>query len=727
MIATGEEDGRHYGPTLTVEQWNTAMLDAGFTGVDIDFSNFEDDRDLSLSVMVTTANEPTELPVPHEALIVLTEQPDWDLINFASRIGSRLAEGGCDVLIRDLQQISEIDSETLMTRSCLVLLDAQKDGGFLPDVTEADWTSLRNIILSTSDTVYVTRGGTVHSENPGANLMSGMARSIRSENPGLGLTTLDLDFNAPLDSTETVSAVYKVFLKACVSKDAARPDWEVAVRDGMPMVQRIVLDKGMNDLITDLNAPPSPREMPFKQEGRPLTMAVGTPGRLDTLHFRDDKHAVRPLQDNEVEIKVSAVGLNFKDVMVAMGQLEQPALGVDCSGIVLRTGVNVTRVKSGDSVMTWKLGTMGSLVHADESMVQSVPTGMDLNTAASLPVIYSTAHHAISNVARLRKGETILIHGAAGGVGQASIILAQHIGAIPIVTVSTDEKKQLLIDNYGIPDAHIFNSRDTTFAQGIVRLTESRGVDVVLNSLAGEPLRLSWRCIARFGRFVELGQKDIVGNTGLDMEPFLRNVSFHSVNMLDLLDHDLAATAQVFSEVVDMLKAGIARPITPITKFPLARAEEAFRLMQMGRHVGKIVLEARDEDTVLATPHGVAPISFRPDATYILAGGSGGLGRCIAEWMARSGAKNIALLARSGDRKRTVRELMVRLRNQGVRAVAMECDVGQEDHLLSCLETLKAENWPAVKGVVQGAMVLKDAVSLAGASKPLIPAKSLKC
>ncbi|KAK0386278.1 hypothetical protein NLU13_6115 [Sarocladium strictum] len=595
----GEEDGRHLGPTLTVDLWSSAMVEAGFTGVDIDFGDFEDERDLSLSVMVTTANAAAKLPVPRGALIVLPQQPDWDLTNFANRLASRLTNDGSDVLIRDLQQVSGIDLEELKHRSSLVLADAQKDGGFLLNVTEADWGSLRDIILSTSDTVYVTRGGTVHSENPEANLMSGMARSIRSENPGS-----DVDFHAPLDSPEMVSAVYKVFLKSCASKDAARPDWEVAVRDGMAMVQRIVLDKGMNDLITDLSAPPAPREMPVLQEGRPLTMAVGTPGRLDTLHFRDDKNAVQPLRSNEVEIKIAAVGLNFKDIMVAMGQLEQPALGVDCSGIVARTGQDVTRVKTGDKVMTWKLGTMGSLIHVDEIMVQPVPEGMDLNTAASLPVIYSTAYHAIFNVARLRKNETILVHGAAGGVGQAAIILAQHIGAVPIVTVSTAEKKKLLMDSYGIPEEHILNSRDASFAQGVMRLTNSRGVDVVLNSLAGEPLRLTWRCIARFGRFVELGQKDMVGNTGLDMEPFLRNVSFHSVNMLDLLDHDVAATAQIFDEVVGLLKDGVARPIAPITTFPLARAEEAFRLMQMGKHVGKIILEARDGDIVLATPHG---------------------------------------------------------------------------------------------------------------------------
>ncbi|OBR04783.1 Beta-ketoacyl synthase domain-containing protein [Colletotrichum higginsianum IMI 349063] len=707
----GEEDGRHFGPTLTVDEWDKEMLSSGFTGVDIDFSNFQDERDLSLSVMVTTANQPPAVPVPCEALVVLPNHADSDVSAFAEKLSERLANNGCSVLLRRLHETTDLE---LQNRSSLLLLDAPADKPFLPAVSAEDWDALRRIVLSSRDAVYVTRGGTVNSENPSANLMSGMARSIRSENPGLGLTTLDVDHDAPMNADGMIEAVYKTFCKACDSKDAERPDWEVAVRDGMPMVQRIVLDKGMNDLITDLNAPPAPREMPFRQEGRPLTMAVGTPGRLDTLHFRDDPRAAaaaaEPLADNGVEIRVRAVGLNFKDVMVAMGQLEQPALGVDCSGIVDRVGKGVSRVRPGDAVMTWKLGTMGNLVQAEEAMVQLVPDGMDLVTAASLPVIYSTAHHAISNVARLREGESLLIHGAAGGVGQASIILAQHVGAKVFATVSSEEKKQLLMTTYGIPAEHIFNSRDTQFAQGVMRLTGSRGVDVVLNSLAGEALRLSWRCIGRFGRFVELGQKDIVGNTGLDMEPFLRNVSFHSVNMLDLLDHDAVAASRVFGEVMDLLRSGVARPVAPVESFPLSRAEEAFRRMQMGKHVGKIVLEARDDDVVLATPPRVAPMAFRPDATYVIAGGSGGLGRCIAEWMARSGARNILMLSRSGDRKRTVRELLGRLEKQGVRAAAMECDVGDEAQLLACLDRCRAESWPRVRGVVQGAMVLNDAI-----------------
>ncbi|KAK4118277.1 putative polyketide synthase [Parathielavia appendiculata] len=711
----GEEDGRHYGPTLTVDQWHDEMLKAGFDGVEVDLGNSEDERDLNLSVMVTSPTAPQLPAPPKKVLVVLPAGPEPDVQAFADKMAERLrAAGTANVVILKLQEAAglDLDEDSNNFTSCLFLLDAQRQRPFLPEVSTEDWEALKKLMLQSWDVTYVTRGGTVHSENPSANLMSGMARSIRSETPGLGLATLDLDYNKPLDSEDTVQGAYKVFVTACAARDAARPDWEYAVRDGVPMVQRILLDKEMNDMCLRYSVLPKPEPAPFRQPGRPLKLEVGTPGRLDTLRFNDDPTVSErvPLGEREVEIEIKAAGLNFKDVMVAMGQLSQPALGVDASGVVLRVGDGVTAVKAGDAVFTWKLGTFGNLTRAHESMVQPIPRDMDFVTAASLPVVYSTAHYALSRAGRLRKGESILIHSAAGGVGQAAIILAQHIGAEVFVTVSSEAKKQLLIDRYGIPEDHIFNSRDTSFVNGIKRLTANKGVDVVLNSLAGEPLRLTWRCIARFGRFVEMGQKDIVGNTGLDMEPFLRNTSFHAINLLDLLDHDPPTAAEVFAEVAALLRDGVAQPVAPITSMPFSRVEEAFRTMQTGKHLGKIVLEAVDDDTVPVIPAPLQPVQFAPDATYVIAGGSGGLGRATAEWMVRSGARNILLLSRSGTAKESVRQLLVRLEAQGARVAAPPCDVGDRENLRRVLDQCAADGWPKVCGVIQGAMVLRDAI-----------------
>ena len=240
-----------------------------------------------------------------------------------------------------------------------------------------------------------------------------------------------------------------------------------------------------------------------------MALRIGTTGRLDTLRFEDDPAYDGPLKVDDVEIETKGVGLNFKDIMAAMGQLQELDLGLDCSGIVSRVGSEVKNIRPGDSLMTWTQGSLRSFVRSPENMCAQVPEGMSLGTAVSLPLVYSTAYYALYEVARIRKGETVLIHCAASGVGQAAIILAYRLGAEVFATVSSKTKKQVLIDKFGVPNDHIFNSRDDGFVSGIMRMTNQQGVDVVLNSLAGEALQNSWRCIAWLSRFVEMGRKDI--------------------------------------------------------------------------------------------------------------------------------------------------------------------------------------------------------------------------
>ncbi|KAI1468109.1 putative polyketide synthase [Daldinia caldariorum] len=714
----GEDDGRHGRPYLTLNKWNDLMLEVGFSGVEVGFSDFEDEIDVTNSAMVTTATAPKPPDTSQEVMIVLPTAPGQEEIsNFADNVASRMREAGRDVIIMRLQDTPNID---IRNKSCLILVDIGNKEGFLTNVSTEDWDALKNLIFTSQSATYVTRGGTINSENPQSNLITGLSRTIRSENPTIALSTLDLDPNVPINTDDTIAEVVKVFTALTNSKGLERQDWEVAIRDSVPIIQRVVLEKGLNDLIKTLHTVPQPEPAPFKQDGRPLVLQIGSPGRLDTLRFADDLTALEPLSSHEVEIEVRSAGLNSKDVMAATGQFSQHDLGLDASGIVSRVGREVKAFRRGDKVMTWKRGTFRNYIRTDESMVQFIPEDFDFNVAASVPFVYSAAYYALVNVGNVRKGETVLIHSAAGGFGQASIALAQYFGAEIFATVSSREKKQLLIDTYGVPEDRIFNSRDASFAQAVKRRTGGRGVDVLLNTLTGDALRESWHCVARFGRFVELGQRDIDGNTGLDMAPFIKNVSFHSVNMIDLMDHDVPAAAKVFREVIDLIRAGVVKPVTPITTVPFSKAEEAFKLMQTGQHAGKLVLEAVDGDIVQAIPPSIAPAHFYPDATYVIVGGTGGLGGSIANWMAESGAKNILLLSRSGASKASVPDLLAQLASQGVRADAWACDVADEHQLQICLDRCNTENWPAIRGVVQGAMVLRDGIAQSMSSEQFL-------
>lgn len=684
----------------------------------MDLPDFQDPQDVGLSVIISGASAPAPLPSLEHAVVVVPDTSTPEIDACAAKLARKLQKKGTQVTVSSLSETKDMELEN---QSCLCLVDARKDMGFLPDISESNWESLKRVIFTCRDVTYVTRGGTVNSENPSTNLMTGMARSIRSEEHALLLTTVDLGWDTALDDDENIIApLLKIFQASSVAEtDEKWKDREYAIRDGIPKIQRVLLEENINELAATWYATPKPKPGTLDAESqggqRRLTLTVGTPGRLDTLRFKTDDQWTNDLAPHEVEIEVKAAGLNFKDIMVAMGQLAQPALGVECAGVIRRVGEGVTHLKEGDAVMTWKLDTFSNIARAPAAMVQPISElsgTMEWATAASLPVIYSTAHYALSTTARLQKGESVLIHGAAGGVGQAVIMLAQYIGATILATVLTEAKKKMLMETYGIPSAHILNSRDSiAFSQAVSRLTNGRGVDVVLNSLAGEPLRASWRAIARFGRFVELGQRDIAGNTGLDMGPFIRNVSFHSVNMLDLLDHDLDAAARAFSEAVELLRKGAVRPVTPITAMPFSRAEEAFRLMQTGKHTGKIVLQVQEDDVVPIVPAAIPPVRLTPDATYVIAGGGGGLARALAEWMVKSGARHILLLTRSGTKKESTRDLIRRLTKQGAQVAAWECDVGNESSLVGALARCQAESWPPIKGVVQGAMVLNDAVS----------------
>lgn len=491
---------------MTESRWNEVLIKQGYSGVDFALRDFQNPTDHLYSVMVSTASPAQAFRTPEDIVIIEPQAPGEELRRLTTKLVESLRHSGAKIAVKKLQEVA---AEDVANKSCIFTLDCENEAPLLPDINSEDWDTLKKAILTVSDSMWVSRGATVNSEVPSANLMTGLSRAMRAENPSLAFTMLDLDSNTRIDTDKSVDAILKIYSSSVNAIKNSRPEWEYAIRDDRILIQRILLESGMNDLMSTFVATPKPEPGLFQQQGRALKLQVGTPGRLDTLRFVEDESYGDVLGEDEVEIQVKGVGLNFKDVMIAMGQLQELALGVDCSGLVSRVGSQVTKFQPGDRVMTWRLGTFRNFARTPESMCVSLPEDMDFSTAASLPVIYSTSYYAIFDVARLQRGESILIHGAAGGVGQTAIILAQHIGAEIFATVSSEAKKNLLMEIYGIAEDHIFNSRDDSFVNGVMRMTKERGVNVVLNSLAGEFLRKSWHCLAWFGRFIEMGQKDI--------------------------------------------------------------------------------------------------------------------------------------------------------------------------------------------------------------------------
>ena len=280
-----------------------------------------------------------------------------------------------------------------------------------------------------------------------------------------------------------------------------------------------------------------------------------------------------------------------------MGQVQQEPLGGELCGVIAAVGSSVTDLAVGDRVCAAPSGAFATEKICQADAVRKVPDGISNDEAASIPIAFVTAYYSLIEVGRLGKDENVLIHAAAGGVGQAAIQIAQMLGAQVYATCGSAEKRNELTRLYGLPDSRIFNSRDLSFADGVMRATEDKGVDVVLNSLSGELLHASWQCLASHGRFVEIGKRDLLNNSKLAMEGFQRNCSFAAVDLGTIRAERPKIFNRVFNAVFDLFDQGRLKPL-PVTKFNFSEIEAAFRTMLGGKHIGKIVIETREEDRV---------------------------------------------------------------------------------------------------------------------------------
>jgi NADPH:quinone reductase-like Zn-dependent oxidoreductase len=573
--------------------WDRVLHRTGFKGVEADIHDCDDDELYSFSVVSSTAvSNPPKFDFDIALVTATTSVPD----SWIDRL--RLSIG---LLTWTVPTVHSLEYAPVDEDKVCVIID-DPENPILANADAARFEGLKAVCTRSKGVLWLTRGGADACAKPLASLASGFLRSLRQEYSGKQLGTLDLDPSQPLWSPESVKSVTSVF-KAFFDGSTVEPssDYEFAERDRVIHIPRYIKDLERNKAVFGQSTTaPTPRLEPFLQSDRPLRLTVGTPGLLDTLSFDDDPSAAEPLPDDFVEVEPRAFGVNFRDVMVAMGQLKSKVMGYDCAGVVKRVSAGAAAMgyRPGDRVTVLLRGHYGSRTRVHWSSVVQIPNDMSFETAASLPTQYVTAYLSLYDIARLQPGETVLIHSATGGVGQAAVMLAQRVGAEVFVTVGSDEKRQFVTEHYGIQPDHILFSRDTSFAGKIMEVTEGRGVDVVLNSLAGSLLQESFNCLAPFGRFIELGKRDFELNNSLAMEAFTRAVTFSSVDIITLGERKPMQANRILKHVVKLVAAKEIDAVHPVTVYPLSDVEKAFRLMQAGKHMGKIVLSVTPETLV---------------------------------------------------------------------------------------------------------------------------------
>lgn len=518
---------------------------------------------------------------------------------FLNAVVSDLAKNLAAGLVQTSSNVEDIATAGLDGRVCIFL--AGTETPILHGCTESFWLAIQSMLSSASQVLWITCGGAMDTSSPEAGLVTGLVRSSRTDNEALRLVTLDIDPNQP-SPEQTGSTILEVLDKSFVSMAgrSVANDFEFVEREGALLVPRLVEDHYLQKHITASTTSSHPKleVQSFFQDDRVFRLEVSTPGLLDSLHFVEDTTVTTPLAANELTMIPRAFGVNFRDVMISLGQLEDSSpMSSEHSGIVTEVGTDLqNQFAVGDRICAWGGTAYSSSIRVSSLAAHRIPDEMSFETAASAPIVYVTAYYALVHLARLRKGESVLIHSAGGGVGQAAIMLAKHLGAVVFVTVGNNDKKALLMNVYNISEDHIFSSRETTFVEGIKRLTGNKGVDVALNSLAGKGLHETCKCVAKMGRFIEIGKRDILANTRLDMEMFNRNIMFASVDLTIVFERDPDLAQQMLREVFRLLRASAIKPIEPLTVFPLSEIENAFRLIQSGKHLGKVILKA-DVDT----------------------------------------------------------------------------------------------------------------------------------
>ncbi|MFS7880294.1 SDR family NAD(P)-dependent oxidoreductase [Streptomyces asiaticus] len=503
--------------------------------------------------------------------------------------------------------------------------------------------------------VFVTEGGVAVGDEdvvPAVAAARGLIRSAQTENTGRFVL---VDTDGPGVSDELISRVL------------ASGEPQLAVRDGGLLAARLTEPGTLT--------PPA---------GPSWRLETTRKGSLDDLALIPWTRAEEPLGPREVRVDVRAAGVNFRDVFDALGMNRRAAtpLGAEVSGVVLETGPDVTGLLPGDRVFGLTVGAFGPLTVTDHRLLAPMPDDWTFAQAASVPVVFLTAYYGLLDLSEVRAGQSLLVHAGAGGVGMAAIQLARHWGLEVFATAS--EPKQHMLRRLGVPDDHIASSRTLDFERRFLEVTDGRGVDVVLNSLAGEFVDASLRLLPRGGRFAEMGKTDIRTEVpaGIGYRAF------------DLAELEPDAVQERLTALLDLFHDGVLKPL-PVSTWDVRRGREAFRYISRAQHIGKVVL--------------TMPRRWNPRGTVLITGGTGGLAASLARHLVTTrGVRQLLLVSRSGPDAPGAARLVEELAEHGAQVLVRACDVGDRTELADLLATIPAQH--PLTAVVHAAGVLDDGV-----------------
>ncbi len=530
----GAADDRVWEPHVLPERWDAELKAAGFTGADTVVRDEEMPYQLCAAILSKPKAE--EVVAPDKTITILCQNPDNGP---PASIISSLRSDGWDVAPCKLGE--DLPSPGRDIIACVDLETRFFDQEMLSEKTFSAFQALlRHLKDGNARILWLSRPYQVRCRDPRGAQALGVIRTVRNE-LGLPIFTLEVDFEREqLHAASLITSILEQKIRGALPRDNLNPDREFAIDNGTVLVGRY----HPFSLTSALTPPTHPANHTTATSTTPTakTVHIGNPGDLSTLHWRTAPLPTT-LPPDAVEVKVHAAGLNFHDLLTATGTLPTVpsqkhtiGLGLEASGTITRVGADVTRLQAGDRVIVLSaVSTVTTrLVLPASGPIVRLPEGMPLAAAAAVPACFATVLQALVELGRLRKGMTVLVHSACGGVGLTALQVCRAVlGSLDGVfaTVGSEEKVEYLVEKWGMGRERVFGSRDGGFVEGVMRETGGKGVDFVLNSLSGELLHESWRCVGRYGTMVELGKRDLVGAGKLEMRPFLGNRGYFGLDL----------------------------------------------------------------------------------------------------------------------------------------------------------------------------------------------------
>ncbi|KGO64075.1 Acyl transferase/acyl hydrolase/lysophospholipase [Penicillium italicum] len=680
-------------------EWNDILKECSFSGISVSFEDYAGDQQMTTVMLSNTTGIEADAPsmTMQGAKIFLLYRDSLPLL--ADVTAEVLAKQGFNAIPIELFSGHEIP------RNSMVVSFVDVNGSMLTCRDDSYFKALQAVLPNVSAMVWVAADLIIPGES---SIMKGMLRSIAAENISSKYAFIELDFSHYTSQERVAALVVRKLNELQVPEPSEILDLECVLRGGAFHVERLLPEETLNSQFHLRNGFKNDIEERAVGTQLPTRAQYGQPGMLSSLYFTNDSDFSKPLGEDWIEIKTEAIGLNMKDIAVATARFDLNNLSTEGAGIVTGLGSAVTSFELGDRVFGMIPGNMGNYLRTPASLVSKIPDGLSTDGAASMPVVYLTSIYALKHLAGLAKGESVLIQSATGDLGMAAIQIAQSLGAEIYATVGTDEKAKILVDEFGIPASHIFNSRKLSAVKDILKATKQKGLDVILSSSGGDLMHEMWRCIAPLGHFIDVGRTDVIGGGKLGLEVFKKNATFSSFDMGLIYQQKPDLISRLMTEMMRLIQDGIIGPIRHLTTFCISRLETAMNLFSKGLHTGKFIITFRDPTATLKIARPVARAVFDPNATYLLVGCLGGLGRSLSTWMVEQGARHLAFLSRSGTNKPEAVSTVEELTAAGAYPEVIQCNVADLNALTSAVEKLSATR--RVKGVIHAAMVEGDAL-----------------